>query len=85
MEDAHKSDKRKATNVTLSESLIAEAKALKVNISRASEEGLKAAVKKRKEEQWLAENAEAIKYHNEWFEKNGLPVTPFWMRDDVTL
>ena len=78
MSHAHKTDKRKATNVTLPESLIAEARERGINLSRVSEEGIRAAIKQDKEQKWLAENAEAIKAHNEWFEKNGPLYAPIW-------
>jgi antitoxin CcdA len=63
---------RRATNVTLPEALVAQAKALKVNISQACEAGLAAQVKAARETQWLEENREAIAYWNERMEREGL-------------
>jgi antitoxin CcdA len=70
---------RKATNLTLDATLVAEAKELGVSLSRAAEDGLRAAVRKAKEEAWLLENAEALRSNNEWVEKNGLPLAKYRM------
>jgi antitoxin CcdA len=74
MPDTHlvSTDARRATNVTLPETLVAQAKALKVNISQACEAGLAAQVKVAREKQWLEENREAIEYCNKYVEENGL-------------
>jgi antitoxin CcdA len=65
-------DQRRATNVTLPESMVAQAKALGINISQACEAGLAAQVKAAREKQWLEENREAIGYWNEKMEREGL-------------
>jgi antitoxin CcdA len=65
---------KRATNVTLNEQLLAEARALEINISRAAEQGLAKAIADKRAEQWLRENKEAIDGWNEWVEKNGLPL-----------
>jgi antitoxin CcdA len=65
-------DQRRATNVTLPESMVAQAKALGINISQACEAGLAAQVKAAREKQWLEENREAIAYWNEKMEREGL-------------
>ena len=61
-------------NTTLDAALVAEAKALGVNISLASAQGLEAAVKRARREQWLAKNADALESSNRWIEANGLPL-----------
>jgi antitoxin CcdA len=63
---------RRATNVTLPEALVAQAKELKVNISQACEAGLAAQVKAAREKKWLEENREAIEYWNDRMEREGL-------------
>ena len=68
---------RKSTNLSLDAKLIDEAKALNVNLSRAAEEGVRRAVKKAKEDEWLAENAEAIASYNRWVDENGLPLAEY--------
>jgi antitoxin CcdA len=70
--DSRPKPARRATNVTLPEDLQREAKALKVNISQACENGLAQAVQDAKRRQWLAENREAMEAYNAYVEKNGL-------------
>lgn len=65
---------RKPTNLSLDAALLAEAKALKVNLSRAAEDGVRSAVAAAKSEQWKAENAAAIRSSNAYVEKYGLPL-----------
>ena len=64
---------KKATNLSLDQRLVADAKALGVSLSKAAESGVRDAVKLAKEEAWKHENAEAIKYANQWYAENGLP------------
>lgn len=65
---------RKPTNITLDPALLAEARAHDVNISRAAEDGLRAALNAAKAAKWQEENAEAIRNSNAWVEANGLPL-----------
>jgi antitoxin CcdA len=64
----------RATNLSLSASLVDEAKALGVNISLAAASGLEQAVAKRRAERWIEDNAAALDSYNEYVEKNGLPL-----------
>ena len=66
--------RRRATNVTLPEQLVADARALQVSVSRACEAGLAAAVKDAGDKRWKAENAEWIEAHRKWVEANELPL-----------
>lgn len=68
---------RKSTNLTLDRNLIAEAKELGINVSRAAERGLAAEIKTERERRWKQENAEAIKRYNAYVEENGLPLAEF--------
>ena len=68
---------RKATNVTFEAQLLTQAKALKINISQASEEGLARAVAARQAELWLRDNQHALQSSNAYVEKNGLPLARF--------
>ena len=52
---------RKSTDVLLATDLVAAAKALGINLSRACEAGLEAALKEERKRRWQEENAEAIK------------------------
>ncbi len=65
---------RKPTNLTLDTELLNEARLLKLNVSRAAEAGLAAAIKKERMRLWQKENAQAIEDANVWVEKNGLPL-----------
>ncbi|KIC40648.1 post-segregation antitoxin CcdA [Ruegeria sp. ANG-R] len=68
---------RKPTNLSLDSALLAEARALNVNLSRAAEEGVRAAVTAAKAERWKLENAQALKSSNSYVEKHGLPLEGF--------
>lgn len=68
---------RKATNLSLDSTLLAQARELDINLSRAAEDGIAKAVKAERERRWLEENAEAIRVYNEYIEKNGLPLEEY--------
>ena len=65
---------RRPTNVTLLDALVREARALKVNVSRACEQGLAAEVAKTRAQRWLEENAAALDTWNVYIEEHGLPL-----------
>lgn len=65
---------RRATNVTLGEALLAEAKALNINLSQAAEAGVAQAVAARRAELWLSDNREALESSNAFVEAKGLPL-----------
>jgi antitoxin CcdA len=65
---------RRPTNVSLDADLVAEAKALGINLSHACEAGLIAELKAAREAAWLRENAAAIESSNRWLTQNGLPL-----------
>lgn len=64
---------RRSTSLTLDRELLDEAKALGVNISRAAEAGVLAAVKAERARRWKIDNAEAVAAYNKWIEENGVP------------
>ena len=68
---------RKATNLSIDQNLIAEAKALDLNVSRMAEEGIAQAVRDRKALLWLEVNREAIEENNRYFEEHGLPYAEY--------
>ncbi|MEP4199178.1 MAG: type II toxin-antitoxin system CcdA family antitoxin [Aliishimia sp.] len=68
---------RKPTNLSLDSLLLAEAKDLNINLSRAAEEGVRAAVAVAKAQQWQDENAAALESSNSYVEKHGLPLDRF--------
>lgn len=68
---------KKATNVSISESLLADAKDLQINVSRAAEAGLDRAIAEKRAEIWLQENREALQSSNDYVERNGLPLAKY--------
>jgi antitoxin CcdA len=60
------------TNVSLAASLVDDAKRYGINLSRACEEGVVAAVKTERWRQWREENKATIDSYNEWVDENGL-------------
>ncbi|MDS9470173.1 type II toxin-antitoxin system CcdA family antitoxin [Paracoccus sp. MBLB3053] len=65
---------RKPANLSLDQTLLAEARALNINLSRAAEAGLRQAVRHAQAERWQRENATALAASNAWVEENGLPL-----------
>ncbi|MEA3030354.1 MAG: antitoxin CcdA [Sphingomonadales bacterium] len=65
---------RRATNISLNTGILAEAKALGINVSRACEGGLEAEIARIRRESWLAENKSALESSNAFAETNGLPL-----------
>ncbi|HTN34059.1 MAG TPA: type II toxin-antitoxin system CcdA family antitoxin [Marinobacter sp.] len=65
---------RKPTNLSLDSALLKEAKILGINVSRSAEAGIAEAVKLRKKENWLKDNAQALASSNAYIEANGLPL-----------
>ncbi len=68
---------RRPTNVTLSEPLLAEARALGINLSQACERGLATAVAEARAQRWLAETRPAMDAWNDHVERHGLPLADF--------
>jgi len=68
---------RRPTNVSLDASLIDEAKALGINVSRACEEGLAKQIASARRTRWMAENAEAMAASNAYVAEYGLPLEKY--------
>ncbi len=68
---------RRPTTVTLPVDLVLQARALRLNISQACEQGLKAEIARSQGAQWLEENREALASSNDYVERNGLPLSEF--------
>ena len=67
--------RRKSSNITLSVELVAEARALGINVSQAAEYGIEAAVAAHRQQRWLAENVAALESSNAYVEQHGLPLS----------
>jgi len=65
---------KKATNLTLNTEVLAEAKKLGINISKACDAFLESLVKQEKERLWKIENAKFISEYNQITEEEGLPL-----------
>ncbi|WP_311270902.1 type II toxin-antitoxin system CcdA family antitoxin [Sphingobium sp. WCS2017Hpa-17] len=70
---------RKATNLSLDVDLVADAKALGINLSRACEEGLRKEIAAERGRRWQEENAAGIAASNAYVEKYGLPLEKYRM------
>jgi len=68
---------RRATNVSISPHLLAEARQLGINISRAAEQGLARAIAERRAVAWLEENRAALDSSNAFVEAHGLPLARY--------
>ena len=68
---------RRATNVTLPDDLLRQARELDINLSQACERGLAAEVAAARERRWLEENTEAMDEWNAYIEQHGLPLGMF--------
>jgi len=62
---------RRPANLSVDAALLAEAKALGVNLSGLLEEALRTRVAEARHARWLEENADAISAHNERIGKRG--------------
>ncbi len=71
------SKSRKAANLSIDATILADAKAFDINVSRAAETGIAEAVRAEKNRRWLEENREALLYFNQWVEENGLPLDKY--------
>jgi antitoxin CcdA len=71
---------RRPANLSLNGSLLDEARALNINLSRAAEAGIARAVRaEQAARQWALENAEVVRSNNEYVEKHGLPLEKYRM------
>ena len=68
---------RRATNVTLPEVLLREARELNINVSQACERGLASDVAETKAQRWLRENRAAMDAWNDHVEQHGIPLAEF--------
>jgi antitoxin CcdA len=77
MEKIMSQPSRKSANLSLDSDLVSQARDLKINLSRAAEEGIGRAVKAEQERLWRLENAEAIAASNRYVEEHGLPLAKY--------
>jgi antitoxin CcdA len=65
---------KKATNITLSSDVLAEAKSLGINISLSCDQFLRELVRKERERRWQQEHADFITSYNQTVADDGLPL-----------
>ncbi len=63
---------KKPVNLSISSDLLADARALNINLSATMEAALGEAVKRKRQERWLKDNADAIAAYNERVESDGV-------------
>jgi antitoxin CcdA len=68
---------RRPTNLSLPVALIEDARQLGINLSRACEQGIVAAVKAERERRWKDQNRDAVEDYNRWVEEHGLPLAEY--------
>ena len=64
--------RKKATNLSADESLLDQARRLKLNLSQVFEAGLTEAIRQRQREEWLRKNRAALEAYNQHVEKDGV-------------
>lgn len=68
---------RKSTNVTLPPEILERAKELGINLSRASERGVREEIQEAEARRWADDNAELVAAYSAMLERDGLPLTKY--------
>ncbi|MDR6991184.1 type II toxin-antitoxin system CcdA family antitoxin [Luteimonas sp. 3794] len=63
---------KRATNVSVNQGLLEDARALDINLSATLEKALEAEVRARKRDKWLEQNRDAIEAYNRRVERDGM-------------
>ncbi|MDF2176873.1 type II toxin-antitoxin system CcdA family antitoxin [Aliiglaciecola sp. CAU 1673] len=77
LSSSQSSEPKKRTDLSISEAVLLEAKALGINLSQSAEVGIRQAITSAKREQWLAENESAINSSNAFVEQSGMPLAQY--------
>jgi antitoxin CcdA len=70
--DVPLSRRRRGTNLTIDPDLVAAGKAMGLNLSKIAEDAIRNALRRKQQQQWLAENADAIAAYNRRVDERGL-------------
>jgi antitoxin CcdA len=70
---------RKSTNVTLPPEVLERAKQLGINLSRASERGVREEIQEAEARRWAEENAELVAAYTAMVDRDGLPLAKYRM------
>jgi antitoxin CcdA len=68
---------RKSTNVTLPPDVLERAKELGINLSRASERGVREEIQETEARRWADDNAELVAAYTAMVERDGLPLAKY--------
>ncbi len=68
---------KRATNVSLGDTLLTEAKSLGVNVSRACEQGLAEEVRQERARRWQEQNSAGFDAWNGYVERLGIPLSNY--------
>jgi antitoxin CcdA len=71
---------RRATNLSIDAEVLEKARDLKINVSRAAEDGVRRAILREEAKRWAEENADVIRSTNEYISKHGLPLQKYRVR-----
>jgi antitoxin CcdA len=70
---------RESTNVTLPPEVLDRAKELGINLSRASERGVREEIQEAEARRWADDNAELVAAYSAMVERDGLPLAKYRM------
>ena len=68
---------RKSTNVTLPPEVLERAKQLGINLSRASERGVREEIQEAEARRWAEDNAELVAAYTAMVDRDGLPLAKY--------
>jgi antitoxin CcdA len=68
---------RKSTNVTLPPEVLERAKQLGINLSRASERGVREEIQEAEARRWADDNAELVAAYTAMVDRDGLPLAKY--------
>jgi antitoxin CcdA len=68
---------RKSTNITLPPEVLDRAKELGINLSRASERGVREEIQETEARRWADDNAELVAAYTAMVERDGLPLAKY--------
>lgn len=70
--------KKRSVNLTVREDVLAKAKSLNLNASKAAEAGIIQAIREAQQAQWLEDHKAALQAHNKRIHEDGLLLSPHW-------
>jgi antitoxin CcdA len=78
-EDRINKSRKKSVNLSIPADIIQSARDLDLNLSEEATAGIRLAVKKAMEEQWLRDNSAALQAYNDRIDREGLPLQAYWI------